>query len=134
MTDILKILTHGRRLKAAVKELSIEEIIAVKEKLEKVIEDRKVEEAEARAAEAQRQAKIQELREAMAAAGIALDDLADGSVKTAKPKRKRAPKPAKYAFTDPSSGERLTWTGQGRMPKVLKNRLDAGAKLDDFLI
>ena len=49
------------------------------------------------------------------------------------PKAKRAPRPAKYKFTD-ENGEEKTWTGQGRTPAALKKLLDEGKSLDDFLI
>ena len=41
MSDFLDILTHGRRLQGAVKELSIEELEQVQEKLSGIIEKRK---------------------------------------------------------------------------------------------
>ncbi|WP_417682672.1 H-NS family nucleoid-associated regulatory protein [Pseudidiomarina aquimaris] len=134
MSDFLDILTHGRRLKAAVKELSIQELEEVEQKLAKVIADRREEEAELQKLEAEKQRKIKELREAMAAAGIDAAELLEGEVKTSsKPKRKRAPKPAKYAIVD-ANGERKTWTGQGRMPNALKEALAQGKSLDDYLI
>ncbi|WP_258240236.1 H-NS family histone-like protein [Pseudidiomarina homiensis] len=134
MSDFLDILTHGRRLKAAVKELSIQELEQVEQKLVKVIADRREEQAELKKLEAEKQRKIEELREAMAAAGIDASELLQGEVKsTSKAKRKRAPKPAKYAIVD-ANGERKTWTGQGRMPNALKDALAKGKSLDDYLI
>ncbi|WP_258807001.1 H-NS family nucleoid-associated regulatory protein [Pseudidiomarina sp. CB1] len=134
MSDFLDILTHGRRLKAAVKELSIQELEEVEQKLVKVIADRREEQAELKKLEAEKQRKIEELREAMAAAGIDASELLQGEVKgTTKAKRKRAPKPAKYAIVD-ANGERKTWTGQGRMPNALKDALAKGKSLDDYLI
>ena len=41
MSDFLDILTHGRRLQGAVKELSIEELEQIQEKLSGIIEKRK---------------------------------------------------------------------------------------------
>jgi len=41
MSEFLDILTHGRRLQGAVKELSIEELEQVQEKLSGIIEKRK---------------------------------------------------------------------------------------------
>lgn len=134
MSEFLDILTHGRRLKAAVKELSIQELEEVENKLAKVIADRREEEAELQKLEAEKQKKIEELRQAMAAAGIDASELLDGEVKSAgKPKRKRAPKPPKYAIVD-ANGERKTWTGQGRMPNALKEALAKGKSLNDYLI
>lgn len=48
--------------------------------------------------------------------------------------RRKTPKPAKYSFFDEAKGKENTWSGQGRIPKALKAKLDAGAELDDFLI
>ncbi|MDN7123517.1 H-NS family nucleoid-associated regulatory protein [Pseudidiomarina terrestris] len=133
MSDFLDILTHGRRLKAAVKELSIAELESVEKKLAKVIEDRREEEAELKQQEAEKQRKIQELRKAMDDAGIGLNDLVDGPLPSAKKKQKRAPKPPKYAIIG-ANGERVTWTGQGRMPNALKDALAQGDNLDKYLI
>ncbi|MFC0444647.1 H-NS family nucleoid-associated regulatory protein [Pseudidiomarina halophila] len=133
MSDFIDILTHGRRLKAAVKELSIAELESVQTKLAKVIDDRREEEAELRKLEAEKQEKIQELRKAMNDAGIGVDDLVDGPLPSAKKQRKRTPKPPKYAISD-ANGERITWTGQGRMPNALKDALAKGHSLDKYLI
>ena len=133
MSDFLDILTHGRRLKAAVKDLSIEELKEVEQKLAKVIADREEEEAELRQLEAEKQRKIEEFRKAMAEAGIDAEELlVGGVVSQEKPKRKRAPKPPKYAIE--SNGERITWTGQGRMPNALKHAVESGTPLTAFLI
>ncbi|OBU40595.1 hypothetical protein AYY26_21170 [Photobacterium phosphoreum] len=45
------------------------------------------------------------------------------------PKKPRAIHPVKYKYFDEK-----TWTGQGRIPKILKIVVDNGANLDDFLI
>ncbi|GAA5219135.1 H-NS family nucleoid-associated regulatory protein [Corallincola platygyrae] len=131
MSDFLKILSHSRRLKTATEELSVEQLNEVKDKLQKIIDDRAAAEEEARKANAEKIAKIEKYREMLAADGIALDDLSEGAV--AKPKAKRAPRPAKYEIWN-DAGERITWTGQGRMPNVFKVRVDAGESLDNFLI
>ncbi|MGQ4276075.1 H-NS family nucleoid-associated regulatory protein [Pseudidiomarina sp. E22-M8] len=133
MSDFIDILTHGRRLKAAVKELSIAELESVQTKLAKVIDDRREEEAEFKQLEAEKNKKIQELRKAMDDAGIGVNDLVDGPLASTKKQRKRAPKPPKYAISD-ANGQRVTWTGQGRMPNALKDALAKGHNLDKYLI
>ncbi|MDU6433305.1 MAG: H-NS family nucleoid-associated regulatory protein [Pantoea sp.] len=65
--------------------------------------------------------------------GIDISDLADLAQSESKPKAKRAPRPAKYKFTD-ETGETKFWTGQGRTPSPIKKVLDAGGSLDEFLI
>ncbi|WP_076408227.1 H-NS family nucleoid-associated regulatory protein [Shewanella sp. UCD-KL12] len=130
MSDFLEILTHGRRFKAAVKELSVEDLKEVAAKLDKVISERDAQaEAEA-AANAERNAKIDEIRKQMEAVGLSIDDLGSSEVKAAP--KKRAPRPAKYTID--VDGETITWTGQGRMPTVFKNQLDKGRTMEDFLI
>ena len=49
----------------------------------------------------------------------------------AKVKPKPQPLPAKYADPDEAS---LTWSGKGRMPGWLQAKLDAGAKIEQFLV
>jgi len=131
MSEFLEILTHGRRFKAAVKDLSVADLRDVAAKLEKVIADREVEAEEELKANAERIAKIEEIRKQMAEIGLSVDDL--GVVSAAKPAgKKRAPRPAKYQIE--VNGETVTWTGQGRMPTVFKTEVDKGRSMDDFLI
>ena len=128
MSDFLEILTHGRRFKAAVKELSIEELEDLATKLDKIIVERKeLAELESKA-NAERNAKIDAIRKQMEEIGLSVDDL--GDVKSAP--KKRAPRPPKYEIT--VDGETIRWTGQGRMPTVFKNEVDNGKSLDNFLI
>lgn len=44
----------------------------------------------------------------------------------------RAPRPAKYRHVE--NGKERTWTGQGRTPKFLAQRLEQGRQLDEHLI
>ncbi|RYV02172.1 histone [Shewanella sp. OPT22] len=128
MSDFLEILTHGRRFKAAVKDLSIEELEDLATKLDKIIVERKeLAELESKA-NAERDAKIEAIRKQMEEIGLSVDDL--GGVKSAP--KKRAPRPPKYEIT--VDGETIRWTGQGRMPTVFKSEVDSGKSLDDFLI
>ncbi len=65
--------------------------------------------------------------------GIDLSELTAADNTAGKTRAKRAPRPAKYQYTD-ENGEAKSWTGQGRTPAVIKQALDAGKKLEDFLI
>lgn len=49
-----------------------------------------------------------------------------------KASKPRAPRPAKYKYL--VDGKEKTWTGQGRTPKPIQERLDQGDSLEDFLI
>ncbi len=135
MSDFLSILTHERRLRANTKDLSLTELVEVKVKLSRIIQAREEEEAELRKVEAEKLARVEAIRKQMAEAGVQLEDLApelSSQVSKAPSQSKRAPKPAKYAYT--LDGERKTWTGQGRTPKVIQQALDKGKALKDFLI
>lgn len=132
MNEFLEILMHGRRFKAAVKELSLEDLNELAGKLNKIIEEREANAEEEQAAVAERNAKIEEIRKQMEAVGLSLDDLGGSAAVKAAPK-KRAPRPAKYKIM--VDGEEVTWTGQGRMPTVFKNEVENNGKsMDDFLI
>ena len=130
MSEFLEILTHGRRFKAAVKELSVEELRDLAYKLDKILVERESMTEEEEQAMAARNAKIEEIRQQMEAVGLSIDDLGGTAVKaTAK---KRAPRPAKYQIE--VNGEMVQWTGQGRMPTVFKNEINKGRSMEDFLI
>ena len=58
MSEFLEILTHGRRLQGAVKDLSVEELTSVQEKLNNIIEKRKEQEAELIKAQQEKLAKM----------------------------------------------------------------------------
>ena len=99
--------------------LSLDELKALRKDIDKAIanyEKRKRQEALA-AAEA-----------AASASGYSLSELL-GDVKAGK--GKGAVNPPKYRH--PENPE-LTWTGKGRQPSWIKDAVDAGKPLDDFLI
>ncbi|MFQ6370234.1 H-NS family nucleoid-associated regulatory protein [Shewanella sp. YIC-542] len=130
MSEFLEILTHARRFKAAIKDLSVEELRDILNKLEKIVAEREEEAAEEAQAQKERLAKIEEIRQQMESVGLSVEDL--GAVVAPKPTKKRAPRPPKYKIE--VNGETITWTGQGRMPTVFKNAVENGSSMDDFLI
>lgn len=131
MSEFLEILTHGRRLQGAVKDLSVEELTSVQEKLNNIIVKRKEQEAELIKAQQEKLAKLEEIKKQMEEAGIDVADLQD--VAETKPKRKSGKKrPVKYKIT--VDGETVAWTGVGRMPVVFKDALAKGQSLEDFAI
>jgi DNA-binding protein H-NS len=130
MNDFLKIITHARRLKSVLKEISVEQLEEIKIKLQKIIDDRIAEEEAAKIANAEKLEKIRKYREALAEEGIDPEELLDESSQKQTKKTKRQPK---YELWN-EAGEHITWTGQGRMPNVFKARIEGGEKLETFLI
>ena len=130
MSDFLRIITHARRFKSAVKELSIEQLGEVQNKLKKIIEDRIADEEAQRLQNAKRLEKIKEYREKLAADGIDPDELQDPGIDRPGKRARRKPK---YEIWN-EAGEHITWTGQGRMPNIFKARVEAGEPLETFLI
>lgn len=81
---------------------------------------------------------IEETRKKADALGISLKDiLADGASVSPKGRKKKADtqegRKVAVKYRDPENAEN-TWTGRGMTPRWLKEKLDAGAKTDDFLI
>ena len=75
MKDFLDILTHGRRLQGAVKELSLEELEQVQDKLANIVEKRKEKAREAEKAQQEKHQKLEEIKRQMEAAGLNVEDL-----------------------------------------------------------
>ncbi|QDO82413.1 H-NS histone family protein [Shewanella psychropiezotolerans] len=128
MSEFLATLTHGRKFKAAVKDLPVEELKLIQDKLNNLIDDREAQEAADLEVNAERNAQIDAIRKQMAELGLNVEDL--DAIKA--PKKKRDPRPVKYKIE--VNGETITWTGQGRMPTVFKKELDDGFEMKDFLI
>jgi DNA-binding protein H-NS len=135
MSDLTKTLLNIRSLRAFSRELTLEQLEEALDKLTIVVEERKASEEEERAEKAEREAKLKQYADQIAQDGIDVEELiaALAGETSTKPKQKRAPRPAKYKYTD-DNGEEKTWTGQGRTPKGIQVKLDAGASLEDFLI
>ena len=135
MNDFLKTLLNIRSLRAALRELSYEQLIEAKEKFDEIYTEREQQESKIRAESAERLQKLAEFTEMLKEAGIDPSELV-GTAAPAKSegstKAKRAPRPAKYKYTE--DGQEKTWTGQGRMPKAIAEAVAAGKALDDFLI
>lgn len=136
MDEFIKVFLNQRSLRAALRELSFEQLTEAKEKLDMLFKER--EEAELKVMEEQkeRQAKLAEFQAMLQQAGIDPSELlGTGESKGAKEsaaKRTRAPRPAKYKYTE--EGVEKTWTGQGRMPKAITKAVEGGTALESFLI
>ncbi|QCR38520.1 H-NS family nucleoid-associated regulatory protein [Nissabacter sp. SGAir0207] len=134
MSDTLKVLNNIRTLRAQAREVSLQELEEMLSKLESVVSERRDEEQSMLAEQKEREDKLAKYREMLLADGIDPSDLmAIEASKGKTGKTKRAPRPAKYEYTD-EKGEQKTWTGQGRTPAAIKEALDAGKTLESFLI
>ncbi|MGL5488176.1 MAG: H-NS family nucleoid-associated regulatory protein [Shewanella sp.] len=133
MSEFLKVLLNIRSLRAAMRELSLEQVKEAHEKIEMIYLERLEVAEKEQAAQAEHQQKLAEFQAMLAQAGIDPTELL-GSAPAAvtATKTKRAPRPPKYRYVE--NGVEKTWTGQGRTPKFLAEQLEQGRQLDDFLI
>lgn len=134
MSDFLKTLLNIRSLRAATRELTLDQMEEGLAKLASVIEEQRESKAAEQAAAQERERKVKELMDQMAAEGIDISELIELSEPAKKASAPRSKRPAKYEYHD-ENGEYKTWTGQGRKPSVIQQALDNGSKtLEDFLI
>ncbi|MFB0582968.1 H-NS family histone-like protein [Aeromonas salmonicida] len=135
MNEFLKVLLNIRSLRAACRELTLEQLEEGLEKLSAIVAERQQDEAADRQAREEHQRKINEYTEMLKAAGIdpaeLVGTLANEPAKAAK-KGKRAPRPAKYRYLD--NGVEKTWTGQGRMPSAIAKAVAEGKSIEEFAI
>ncbi|MCJ8232702.1 H-NS family nucleoid-associated regulatory protein [Aeromonas jandaei] len=133
MSEFLKVLLNIRSLRAAMRELSLEQVKEAHEKIESIYLERLEQAEKEQAANAEHQQKLAEFQAMLAQAGIDPIELLGSTpaVATAA-KAKRAPRPPKYRYVENSVEK--TWTGQGRTPKFLAEQLEQGRQLDEFLI
>lgn len=132
MSDTLKSLNNIRTLRAQARELPLSILDEMLEKLTIVVEERRNDEAANADAIRERAEKIEKYRAMLIEDGIDPDELTSGQ-SIEKPRKTRPERPAKYKYTD-ENGDEKTWTGQGRTPRFIKEQIDAGKSLDDFLI
>lgn len=134
MSETLKVLNNIRTLRAQAREVSLTELEEMLEKLEAVVNERRESEAAIASEVKEKEEKLAKYRQMLLDDGIDLSELTAAAETTSgKSRAKRAPRPAKYQYTD-ENGETKSWTGQGRTPAVIKQALDQGKKLEDFLI
>ncbi|MDH1848085.1 H-NS family nucleoid-associated regulatory protein [Aeromonas caviae] len=139
--EMLKVLCNIRSLRAAMRELPMEMQEKIQENVLMVVSDNQtafqIQEEEQKRKEQERQAAIEKVNELLAQNGMTFNDLlpeagATTSDSPAKAKTKRQPRDPKYRWVQ--DGEEKTWTGQGKTPKFLAEKLAAGRSLDEFLI
>lgn len=133
MSDALKALNNLRTLRAEARNIEVAVLNEMLEKFAVVVAERREEMAAESAAQREKEEKLALYKEMLRKDGITINELAQLNQGETKSKAKRAPRPAKYKFTDEQGNEKF-WTGQGRTPSPIKSAIDAGGSLDDFLI
>ena len=132
MNEFLKVLLNIRSLRAACRDLTLEQLEEGLEKLSAIVDERRQDESAERQAREEHQKKIAEYAEMLRAAGIDPAELVNTVVPENTKVSKRAPRPAKYRYLD--NGVEKTWTGQGRMPSVIAKAVAEGKSMEAFAI
>ncbi|MDO6684730.1 MULTISPECIES: H-NS family histone-like protein [unclassified Agarivorans] len=135
MSDFIKVFLNARSLKAATKELSIEQLEESFNKLKVILDERYTLKAEEDKLQQEKREKLEKYKALLEQDGIdpseLLSIIEDAPVKE---RKKREPLPAKYKFVD-ENGEDKTWTGQGRTPSPIQRAIkNEGKSKEDFLI
>ena len=135
MDNALNVLNNIRTLRAQAREMPLETLEEILEKLTAIVEESRENVKAVSAQQQERNEKLSKYRKMLEEDGIDIDDLVthQGAKETTKTKSKRQPRPAIYQYKD-TNGEQKTWTGQGRTPKPIASALANGKSLDDFLI
>ena len=134
MTNKLDALNNVRSLRVSARDYSLEELESMLTKLTTVVEERRSEQEELAAIEAQQAEKLEEVIKKVEADGIDVQSLIEALSGQKQPNQKspRAQRPPKYKFV--CDGKERTWTGQGRTPSEIQEALDNGKALEDFEI
>ena len=132
MTDVLKVLTNIRSLRVIARDLALEQLESILEKIQLVVAEKKEELLKVQQEESERQERITKYKELLKQEGITADELAEILCSDVV-RKKRESRPAKYQYVD-ESGVTKTWTGQGRTPKAIQVELDKGKPLSSFEI
>ena len=133
MSKTLQTLNNIRTLRVQSREIDLEILEELLEKIKTVVEERREEEASTRKLREQRQAKLDAFRLKLLEEGIDPAELLDVPKAISATKMTRAPRPARYKYIDLDGSEK-TWTGQGRTPKAISEAIIAGKTLADFEI
>lgn len=132
MTTSLTSLLNLRKLRALSREtIPLEQLQNALKNLTQIVNERIAEDEKEKATTKQREEKIEIYRQMLLSDGLSIEDIL--SIQDKSPTPPRVMRPAKYKYLN-DNGDEKTWTGQGRMPKVLKTAVDNGAHLNDFLI
>jgi len=133
MEDELKLLNSIRDLRAAARDLPLDFLEMVLQKVRLVVSERREKELSRKKVQDDHNERLEKLRLLLLEKGIDPAELVTSTAGDEKPVKARSPRTARYKYQG-ENGKTRTWTGQGRMPKVIAEQLAAGKSLDDFLI
>lgn len=133
MSDLLKTLNNIRSLRNLARDLTLEQLENINQKLQLVISEKREEAELLERQTEERKARIEKYKTLLIQDEITAEELAEILGEKTFVKKKREVRPAKYQYTD-ENGQVKTWTGQGRTPKAIQAALDAGKSLESFAI
>ena len=135
MSELVDVLLNIKSLRDFSRGLTLEQLEDSLENLTIVVEENKKLERERQLAKDPRNAQLLEISEQLKQLGLDENIVLSALVSEAQgqQKPKRAPRPAKYKYIT-ADGQEKTWTGQGRTPHEIQDKLDAGKSIEDFLI
>ncbi|MDK4743874.1 H-NS family nucleoid-associated regulatory protein (plasmid) [Leclercia adecarboxylata] len=133
MEDELKLLNSIHDLRAAAREMPLEFLEMALKKFRLVVRERREKESARQKVQDERNERLEKLRLLLPEKGIDPAEQVASPESDNKSVKVRTPRMARYRYQN-ENGKTRTWTGQGRMPKVIAEQLAAGKSLDDFLI
>ncbi len=133
MSDLLKTLNNIRSLRNLARDLTLEQLENINQKLQLVMAEKREEAELLERQTEERKARIEKYKTLLIQDEITAEELAEILGEKTFVKKKREARPAKYQYTD-ENGQVKTWTGQGRTPKAIQAALDAGKSLESFAI
>lgn len=135
MSDFLGTLCNSKLLRAALKDAELPALELGLEKLTELVEEKRNDEKEKQRQDAKKLEILNNIKSLMHNNNLSISDLNELlNTQTSTPKTIKRNVPAKYRFTD-ALGQELTWTGQGRTPRVFLECMKREQKgCDDYLI
>ncbi|MDE0955460.1 MAG: H-NS histone family protein [Pseudomonadales bacterium] len=131
MTEFSEIARNKSRLRAACKDLSVEQLKTMANRLSEFIEKRAEEEVVLAAQSAKKDAEKKAIFAAIADAGLTPEDFFSGEAP--KIKKTRKPVAPQYQIVDPQ-GTTHQWSGRGRTPKAFEYYFTNGGSKDSCRI
>jgi DNA-binding protein H-NS len=133
MSEALKVLNNIRNLRAQSRDVQLEVLEEILDKFKIVVAEQRDAAVSLLKEHNERQAKLEAFRQKLLEEGIDPAELLSTTKLPGTEKTTRAPRPARYKYTDVDGSEK-TWTGQGRTPKVIAEAIEAGKSLEDFAL